>query len=122
MIRSASQAILLLAMLSVAGTASAECIYPTPPAVIPAGDSATYEEMLRARDLVLEFDEDIRTYTVCLQLDARAILEDPAVSEERKAQVRATLAELNDAAVGHAEFIVGSFNEQLRIFRERNAN
>jgi hypothetical protein len=120
MIRSALWSTLLLAVLAM--PAAAECVYPTPPAVIPAGDSATYEEMIRARDLVLEFDEDIRTYTVCLQLDVRPILQDPSVSEARKEQLLVTIAELNDAAVDHAEYVVSSFNEQLRIFRERNAN
>jgi hypothetical protein len=122
MIRSLSRSILLLAALVLATPVAAECLYPTPPSVIPAGDSATYEEMLRARDLVHEFDEDIRTYTVCLQLDVRSILEDPSVSDARKEQLLVTIAELNDAAVDHAEYIVASFNEQLRIFRERNAN
>lgn len=113
---------LFLALAFTAAPAAASCMYPLAPAFIPAGETATYEEMVEAHQMVKEFDEDVRTYTRCLELDARTILEDPTVSEARKQELRNTLADLNDAAVEHAELVVAAFNIQLRIFRERNAN
>lgn len=107
-----------LALLG-AATASANCIYPQIPATIPDGATATYEEMVAAHQAVKDFDADIRTYNTCMELDVRRRIEDGSLDEASRAALLSQLAERNDAAVDHAEFVVGQFNEQLRKYRER---
>jgi hypothetical protein len=111
----------VLAVLAVFATpAQASCIYPTPPAVLPEGSEANHEDMVEAHRIVREFDADIRSYTVCLELEAKVLLEDPRVDEATKDQVRRELARRHNAAIDHAEHVVALFNEQLRKYRERS--
>jgi hypothetical protein len=111
--------IALAALFGAAG-AEASCIYPDPPDALPDGSVATYEEMVAAHTAVREFDEDIRTFNVCLELEVKALLEDPTINDETKDDLRQLLVQRIDAAVDEAEFVVGQFNEQLRLFRARN--
>jgi hypothetical protein len=105
-----------------AGTAAkADCPYPEAPSTMPDGATATTEQMIDARNVVLAFDADVRAFTVCLELEARVRLEDPALSESARRNVAEQLVMRNDAAIDHAESVVARFNEQLRIYRERMA-
>lgn len=110
------------AILALLGAASAygECIYPEPPASIPDGSMASYEEMVAAHGAVRAFDEDVRSFTVCLELEIKELLEDPTVDAATKEDLRVLLVRRVDAAVDEAEFVVGQFNEQLRVFRARD--
>jgi len=113
-------AVAMLALLG-AAPASASCIYPEPPTSVPDGDTATYEEMVDAHRIIKEFDVDIRHFTVCLQSEAERVMQNPDLDEEEKQRVQQQLAELNDAAVDHAQLAADEFNLQLRKYRERNA-
>jgi len=113
-------AIAILALLG-AASAEAECIYPEPPASLPDGTTANYDDMVAAHGAVRTFDEDVRTFTVCLELEVRALLEDQTIDDATKDELRQLLVARIDAAVDEAEFVVGQFNEQLRAFREREA-
>lgn len=108
-----------LALLG-AASAQAECIYPEPPEMIPDGATANYDEMVTAHGAVKAFDEDVRSFTVCLELEIKELLEDPTVDEETKNDLRELLVRRVDAAVDEAEFVANQFNQQLRIFRERD--
>lgn len=110
----------VLALLG-AVAAHAECTPPQPPASLPDGSTATYEEMVDAHGAVRAFDSDIRTFVVCLELEIKTLLEDPSVDEATKNDLRELLVARTDAAVDEAEFVVDQFNQQLRIFRERDA-
>jgi predicted outer membrane protein len=109
-----------VALLLGAASAEASCIYPNPPASIPDGTVATYDQMVAAHAAVREFDEDVRTFNVCFELEVKTLLEDPSVDDETKDDLRRLLVARIDAAVDEAEFVVEQFNEQLRIFRARN--
>lgn len=108
----------LLALLG-ATSARASCIYPLAPTSVPDGETATHEEMLEAHRVIVEFDTDIRHFTICLEMEAERLLADPDMDDETKDELRLQLAQLNDAAIDHAEFVAAHFNQQLRIFRER---
>ena len=110
----------ILALLCAAAT-YAECTPPEPPDSLPDGTTATYEEMVEAHGAVRTFDADIRTFIVCLELEIKTLLEDPSVDDATKDDLRTLLVGRTDAAVDEAEFVVAQFNEQLRLFRERDA-
>lgn len=112
-------AIAIMALFT-AASASGECIYPEPPEMLPDGNTASYDEMVAAHGTVRAFDEDVRSFTVCLELEIKELLEDPTVDDETKEDLRVLLVRRVDAAVDEAEFVVGQFNEQLRIFRARD--
>lgn len=101
--------------------AYAECTPPEPPASLPDGSMATYEEMVDAHGAVRTFDSDIRSFIVCLELEIKTLLDDPSIDDATKDDLRALLVGRTDAAVDEAEFVVDQFNQQLRIFRERDA-
>jgi hypothetical protein len=110
----------LLALLW-AASAEAGCVYPEPPDWIPDGATASYDEMVEAHAPVREFDEDVRTFSVCLELEVKTLLEDPSIDDATKDDLRQLLVARIDAAVDEAEFVVDQFNQQLRIFRERDS-
>lgn len=113
---------LSIATVTLLGAASArgECIYPEPPDMIPDGATASYDEMVAAHGAVKTFDEDVRTFTVCLELEIKQLLEDSSVDDETKNDLRELLVRRVDAAVDEAEFVADQFNQQLRIYRERD--
>lgn len=109
-------------LLAAAGVAVADtsCIYPQAPSTLPDGRTATLEEMVEARRIVSAFDTDIRTYATCIELEAKQVLNDPQVDDRSKQNVMALLVQRNEAAISHAEMVVGRFNEQLKLYRESN--
>jgi hypothetical protein len=113
---------LIVALLGLLGAASAEgnCIYPQPPDALPDGTTAAYEEMAQAHRDVRAFDEDVRTFLVCLELEVKVLLDDPTIDNDTKAGLRELLARRVDAAIDEVEFVVDQFNQQLRLFRERD--
>lgn len=110
-----------LIALFLAASAHAECVFPAPPDSIPDGATATYEEMVEAHKAVRAFDEDVRTFTVCFELEVKTLLADPSIDEPTKNDLRELLVLRNNTAIEEVEFVVASFNEQLRMFRERDA-
>ena len=110
-----------VAALALAGaaTASADCIYPQIPTSIADGATATYEEMVATQKAVKNFDTDIRVYNTCMELEVRRLIEEGNLNEASQAALISQLAERNNAAIDHAEFVVSQFNEQLRKYRER---
>lgn len=115
--------VLFAAMLGLLGAASAEasCVYPEPPQALPDGTTADYDQMREAHSLVRAFDEDVRTFIVCLELEVKTLLEDPTIDDDTKAGLRELLTLRIDAAIEEVEFVVDQFNQQLRLFRERDA-
>jgi len=115
----------ILATVMVLGTlgaasASAACIYPRPPENVPDGATATYDEMVEAQKAVKQFDADITAYNTCLELELQALLANPELDEGRKQELQIMQTKKNNAAVDDVQAVVERFNEQLRVFRERN--
>ena len=111
-----------VALLTTLGAlpATAACIYPRPPENLPDGATATYDEMVEAQKAIKQFDADISAYNACLELELQSLLANPEIDEGRKQELRVMQAKKNNAAVDDVQAVVDRFNEQLRVFRERN--
>jgi len=112
-------AVFLLAGLA-ATAAQATCIYPRPPENIPDGATATYEQMVAAQTAVKQFDADIAAYNSCLSMELQALLASGEVDDVRRAELEAMQVKKNNAAVDEAQAVADRFNEQLRVYKERN--
>jgi hypothetical protein len=114
-----SLAVITMMMLCTVA-AEANCMAPEPPRTLPDGSTATYEEMLDAHRKVRAFDDDVRSFGLCLELELKELAADERLEEEMKNELRELYARRNDAAVDQVEFVAERFNEQLRIFKARS--
>ena len=124
----ALRSLTLLAALA-AGHAYAACTYPTSPTDIPDGNSATLEQMIAAQKAVKQFDQEINAYTACLKLESDAAIakldegsDDAKKKEEQKAELARMQVQKHNAAVEADEALAQRFNEQLKVFKAKNAN
>ncbi len=102
--------------------AQAACTYPSEPAVIPDGKTATLEQMVAAQKSVKEFDQAIVAYTSCLKLEHEAALANsPDISEGKKKGMEKVLAQKHDAAITADEALAARFNEQVKAYKAKNA-
>ena len=110
----------LFATLAV-GPAYAACTYPKAPEKIPDGQSATLEEMLATQKLVKQFDTDIGAYQTCLETEHNAAISgEPNLTEQQKAERQKILAQKQNAAADDAQSVATRFNDQVKIYREKN--
>jgi hypothetical protein len=107
-------------MMLCAFAAEANCTAPEPPRTLPDGSTATYEEMAEAHRIVRAFDDDVRSFGLCLELELKELVADERLEEEMKNDLQVLYARRNDAAVDQVEFVAERFNEQLRIFKARS--
>ena len=102
---------------------SSECRKPPAP-TIPDGAAATRDEMLKGQAALRAFQDANMQYMHCLEetfAAAEAAVKDSSDPEE-KARSEAAYAEAAaayTAAVSADEALAGSFNVELRKFRER---
>ena len=120
--------IALIAALAI-GTAHASCTYPKAPKKLPQGKSATLEEMTAAQKAVKEFDTAINDYVTCLQTENDAAVaqvsqreSDPKKAEAQTKKMNAALAKKQNAAIDADKALAERFNEQLRVYKARDAN
>ncbi len=113
-----------LAFASVLATftvsAQGACIYPRPPADLPDGRTATYEEMVEAQKAVKQFDADVAAYNSCLDMELQAIMSSTDLDDARKAELAEMQAKKNNAAVDEVQAVADRFNEQLRAYKDAN--
>jgi hypothetical protein len=122
-------AIAATAVLS-AGTAYADCSYPTPPEHIPDGNTATMQEMVEAQKTVKEYDKAINAYVACIQLerdDAVGKLAKPGetpTAEQKKAMQDMERVEVqkHNAAIDQLQSVADRFNEQVRVYKAKNSD
>lgn len=110
------------------GPLYAACTYPTAPESLPDGNTATLEEMVAAQKAVKAFDQQITAYTACLKLESEAALaqvdqgeDDAKKKEERKKELERMQVQKHNAAVEADEALAARFNEQLKVFKAKNA-
>jgi hypothetical protein len=110
------------------GHAYAACTYPTAPDSIPDGNTATLEQMVAAQKAVKQFDSDINAYTSCLKLENDSALaqvdqsqDDAKKKEEQKKELERVQVQKHNAAVEADEALAARFNEQLKVFKAKNA-
>jgi hypothetical protein len=118
----------VLAALAGGGNAYAACTYPTAPDALPDGNTATLEQMVAAQKQVKQFDQDIGAYTACLKLESDAALaqvdqgqNDAKKKEEQKKELEKMQVQKHNAAVEADEALAARFNEQLKVFKTKNA-
>lgn len=114
---------LLLLAASLSSTAWAACTYPTAPAKLPDGSTATREEMLAGKKLVEQYNTDMNAYIACIktEYDGSVAKGGPSLTEEQKQQMAARYTAKNDAAVDELQGVASRFNEQIRVFKAKSA-
>jgi hypothetical protein len=120
-------AIASTAVLS-AGTAYADCSYPTPPDHLPDGNTATLQEMVEAQKAVKEYDKAINAYVACIQLernDAVGKIAKPGekpTADQKKAMDDMERVEVqkHNAAIDQLQSVADRFNEQVKVYKSKN--
>jgi hypothetical protein len=112
---------ILAALTLGAAPVHAACTYPSAPAKIPDGASATLAEMVAAQKAVKAFDEQINAYTACIKLEEDAQLKGDKLTAEQKKAIENQQAQKNNAAVDDDQALADRFNEQIRIFKAKAA-
>jgi hypothetical protein len=110
------------------GSAHAACTYPKAPENIPDGNTATLDQMVAAQKAVRQFDQEIGAYTACLKLESDTAQQqvdksedDPKKKEEQKKELERMQIQKHNAAVEEDEALAARFNEQLKVFKAKNA-
>jgi hypothetical protein len=113
--------ILLAGALS--STAWAACTYPTAPAKLPDGNTATRDEMVAGKKLVETYNAEMNAYLTCIKAEHDESVAKPAaaLTEEQKQQMAVRYTAKNDAAVDELQGVAARFNEQLRVFKAKTA-
>lgn len=101
--------------------AHAACTYPSPPAQLPDGATATLAEMVAGQKAVKQFDEAVSAYTACIKLEEDAQLKGDNLTAQQKKAIETQQAQKNDAAVDQDQALADRFNEQIRIFKAKGA-
>jgi hypothetical protein len=100
----------------------ADCTYPTPPAKIPDGNTATLDEMITVKKQIKEYDDATSSYLTCIKQehdDALAKIGDKA-SDKQKNDLQRVEAEKHNAAIEQLQSVADRFNEQVRAYKARN--
>lgn len=123
----APSSLLLLAVLAT-GNAYAKCASPVAPHNIPNGKKATLEQMVAAQKAVKDFDAATNEYTTCLQADSDAEIAkvaeretDPKKREAQQKKLQDAVLKKQNAAVDKDKALAARFNEQLRVFKAKDA-
>ena len=118
-----------LALLAALASANiyAACDYPTAPANVPRGKTATLEKMVAAQKAVKEFDAAINGYVSCLQTESDAEIaaleqkeSNPDKRDARKKKLTQAVIKKQNAAIAADKDLAARFNEQLRVFKAKN--
>jgi hypothetical protein len=114
----------LVLALGTAVSARADCAYPEAPAATPDGSTATKDQMIAAAKDFKRYNAEMTAYLDCLKLETDAATpKDPkklSADEKKKAdEQQKVLVQKNNAAVDELQAVVGRFNEQLRIYKEK---
>jgi hypothetical protein len=120
-------AIASTAVLS-AGTAYADCSYPTPPDHIPDGNTATLQDMVEAQKAVKEYDKAINAYVACIQLERNDAVgkiakpgEKPTADQKRAMDdMERVEVQKHNAAIDQLQSVADRFNEQVKVYKSKN--
>ena len=115
----------LVLALGAAATAQADCTYPRAPDKIPDGATASKDEMVAAKNDVSRYNNEMNAYLDCIKLEIQAIPKDAKMSKDDKAKAEAQeklLDQKNNAAIDELQSVASRFNEQLKIWKAKNAS
>jgi len=104
-----------------AGAAYADCTYPTAPAKLPDGASATLEEMVAGQKTVKEYDQAIKAYVDCIdkELEDKIASAGDKLKPEQLADMRKVETQKHNAAIDQDQSIAERFNEQVKVFKAK---
>ncbi len=97
---------------------------PTPqaPAATPDGNTATKEQMIAAAQDFKRYNGEMNSYLDCLKLEMDAAApkdpKKPTAEEKKQSEI---LVQKNNAAVDELQAVVGHFNEQLKLYKAKQA-
>jgi hypothetical protein len=115
----------LVLALGMAAHAHATCTYPSAPAALPDGNTATKDEMIAAKHDFDRYNGEMNSYLDCLKLEMDASAKDPtklSPDEKKKyEEQQKILVQKNNSAVDELQAVVGRFNEQLKIYKAKAA-
>lgn len=121
MTRLSLASLLLGSMLASAAQAQVDCAYPRAPTSMPDGVSATQQEMLDAMQAVKTYNDAVSAYLACIEQALNERLANPGeVSPEQLEQLKAIHTKRHNAAVDALEDHAARFNEQVKLFKERD--
>ena len=112
---------LALGLLGVVPASNAACTYPTAPAQIPDGKTATKDEMIAAQSAVKKFMADMDDYLKCVdEENPPKPAGTPLTDEQKKAQDarERVRVQKHNAAVADEEAIADKFNTQRKAYNE----
>jgi hypothetical protein len=115
----------LVLALGAAATAQADCTYPRAPDKIPDGATASKDEMVSAKNDVSRYNNEMNAYLDCIKLEIQSLPKDSKMSKDDKAKAAAQeklLDQKNNAAVDELQSVASRFNEQLKIWKAKNAS
>jgi len=118
-LRIATAAVVLL----LAAPVYADCPYPAPPDKIPDGNTASLNEMVTVKKQVSDYDAAIGVYLDCIKQeheDAVAKGGDK-LTDKQKQDLDHMETSRHNAAVAQLQSIADRFNEQVRIYKAKNA-
>jgi hypothetical protein len=118
-----------LTLIFAVGTAAhsqATCTYPRSPDAPPDGASATKEQMIAAKHDFDRYNTEMNAYLDCikLEMDSAVPKDKSKLSADEKKQAdehEKMLVQKNNAAVDELQANVGRFNEQVKIYKAKNA-
>ncbi|MGC1729997.1 MAG: hypothetical protein WA747_11550 [Steroidobacteraceae bacterium] len=113
----ATAAVALLA----AGTAYADCPYPSTPDKIPDGATATLDEMLAGQKAINTYNKAVNDYVACIdkQLDDDTAKQGDKLKPQQKSEMQRVEAQKHNAAIDQLQSIADRFNEQVKAFKAR---
>ncbi len=116
-------ALFVLVASAWAHDAAAACSYPNSPDKFPDGSVATLDEMKAAKAQVVAYNKEMEAYLSCIKLeyDGRVAQDASTLTEEQKKELQRMQDQKHNAAVDELEAVASRFNEQLRVFNQKNA-
>lgn len=120
------KALLAIACTAALGTgaAYADCPYPTAPANLPDGRTATMEEMVAGQKAVKEYDTAIKSYVDCIdkELDDSIAKAGDKLKPQQKSDMQKVEAQKHNAAIDQLQSVADRFNEQVKVFKTRGTD
>jgi hypothetical protein len=106
-----------------AGPVYAACSYPKAPANLPDGGTATKEQMLEGKATVTQYNTDIEAYLTCLKTDYDTALttDGATLTDDQKKERETRYNQMHNAAVDELEAVAARFNEQVKVFKAKEA-
>jgi hypothetical protein len=112
----------VLAVLT-AAPVYADCPYPAAPDKIPDGNTASLNEMVAMKKTIADYDTAIGTYLDCIKQEHQDAVTKGGdkLSDKQRQELDHIETQRHNAAVTQLQSIADRFNEQIRVYKAKNA-